>query len=225
MGASSFGRSGRSDRGGLLRSLAAAAATLCVLAPLLSPSSSPLPLLVAEAAVVPGPFGDHAVVSAPAGYFASWEGNQLFPDTGFCLSESEGRVLQNWSSPLYQRRIVVAAEGGPGMSMVSAHQHSERGHAGREASEREDGATRRRRPVPSSVPLSLTTCTLSSRPVVPSRCPLPLVAVILFLSAVGLDRQDLAAGGGWPPSVVVRRRRVDGHFLQPVGPRRARPPQ
>jgi hypothetical protein len=133
-----------------LRSLAAAAAALSVLAPLLSPSSSPLPLLVAEAAVVPGPFGDHAVVSAPAGYFAAWEGNQLFPDTGFCLSESEGRVLQNWSSPLYQRRIVVATEGGPGMSMVSAHGHSARGHAGRGASEREDGATRLRRPVPSS---------------------------------------------------------------------------
>ena len=157
MGASSFGRSG-SARGSLMHSLGAAAAALSVLALLLSPSSSssPSPLLVAEAAVVPGPFGDHAVVSAPAGYFASWEGNQLIPDTGFCLSESEGRVLQNWSSPLYQRRIVVAAEGGPGMSMVSTRTFARRQWRcdGREASAAGATGVVSAEPVLLSVPLA-----------------------------------------------------------------------
>ena len=76
-------------------------------------------VVMAWASSAPGPYGDVAVVDAPPGYSPSWTANQMFPNTGFCLNTTEGRVLTNWSDPLYAKRIVVATEGGPGMSLVS----------------------------------------------------------------------------------------------------------
>jgi len=85
-----------------------------------------LPFVIGDYGAVLAPnvgdttYGDQALLPQPSPYVSGWLNNQKFPASGFCFNETEGRVLKNFSNPLYDMPIIISTEGGPGMPMVWA---------------------------------------------------------------------------------------------------------